>query len=344
TALRSFWYTRGHYDEGHRRTLQVLAMPAAQQRTTARAMALNAAGALLWAGGDARAALPLLDEALAIGREIGDQLNTGWALLHLGTIAYQQHDYLAAQPLLEAGLADCRAAGAAGRRGVGWGLIFLGDLAQHAGDTELARSRFEMSVALLRELANYGLLAYPLRRLGHLALQQGDFAAAKALCTESLQLSQAIDDRLRVAACLAARAAIAAAQGQAASGALRMEHLRQAANLCGAVAAQLEAIGAPLWPADAAAIERVAIAMKDQLGEAAFGAAWAAGRTMSIEHVLAQLAQPSGGPPAPLARPSHNLPEPLTPCIGREGELAELVALLQRSEVRLLTLAGMGGM
>src|SRR5262249_32558877 len=96
--------------------------------------------------------------------------------------------------------------------------------------------------------------------------------------------------------------------------------------------------------ADAAAIERVAIAMKDQLGEAAFGAAWAAGRTMSIEHVLAQLAQPSGGPPAPLARPSHNLPEPLTPCIGREGELAELVALLQRSEVRLLTLAGMGGM
>src|SRR5262249_14007743 len=35
---------------------------------------------------------------------------------------------------------------------------------------------------------------------------------------------------------------------------------------------------------------------------------------------------------------------PLTPCIGREGELAELVALLQRSEVRLLTLAGMGGM
>ena len=34
----------------------------------------------------------------------------------LGTMAYQQHDELAAQPLLEAGLAECRAAGAAGRR------------------------------------------------------------------------------------------------------------------------------------------------------------------------------------------------------------------------------------
>src|SRR5262249_2351882 len=157
--------------------LRALALPTALAHTPARASALNAAGAILWARGDAAEARQLLEEALAIGREIGDPLNTGWALLHIGTIAYQQHDYGAAQPLVESGLASCRAAGAAGRRGVGWGLIFLGDLALHAGDQQQACERFAESVALLREQADYGLLAYPLRRLGHLALQQGDLQA-----------------------------------------------------------------------------------------------------------------------------------------------------------------------
>jgi predicted ATPase len=36
TALRSFWYTRGHYDEGRQRTLRALALPTAQAHTRAR--------------------------------------------------------------------------------------------------------------------------------------------------------------------------------------------------------------------------------------------------------------------------------------------------------------------
>src|SRR5262249_19636598 len=156
----------------------------------------NAAAALLWAIGDAEAALPLLSEGLAIGREIGDTWNTGWALLHQGTIAYRQGDRAPARALLEDGLANCRAAGPTGGRGVGWGLIFLGDLAFDAGELRRARACFAEGVDLLRELSDYGLLAYPLRRLAHLALGQGDFVAAKALCTESLRLNQAIDDQL----------------------------------------------------------------------------------------------------------------------------------------------------
>ena len=341
TSLRSFWYTRGHYDEGRQRILRALALPAAQARTALRASALNAAGAHLWAGGSADEAQHLLEQALAIGREVGDELNTGWALLHMGMIAYQQGDYPAAQQALESGLAGCQLAGPQGRRGVGWGLIFLGDLALHSGDAELARSRFEASVALLRELADYGLLAYPLRRLGHMALQQGDFITATARCAESLQLNQAIDDRLAVAACLAALAAIAAAEGQAATGAQRMQHLRHAANLCGAVAAQLEAIGAPLWPADAAALERLELALREQLGAVAFARARAAGRDLSIDQLLSLPVSPTADASAP---PGHSLPEPITPCIGREAEMAALAELLHKPEVRLVTLVGVGGM
>src|SRR5215831_19138889 len=50
----------------------------------------------------------------------------------------------------------------------------------------------------------------------------------------------------------------------------------------------------------------------------------------------------SSAPVAAQTSPSH-LPLPLTPLLGREHELAQLTALLHRSEVRFLTLTGPGG-
>ena len=44
------------------------------------------------------------------------------------------------------------------------------------------------------------------------------------------------------------------------------------------------------------------------------------------------------------AMPNHTLlPAPLTPLLGREHELAQVCTLLRRTEVRLLTLMGTGG-
>jgi predicted ATPase/DNA-binding SARP family transcriptional activator len=284
-ALWSFWNTRGHYQEGRRRLLEALSLPTAQAPTAARAKALNAFGALLWTLGDAAEARPLLDEALTIGRAINDPWNIGWALLHQGMIAYQHGDHLAARPLLEAGLAGGRAAGAAGRRSVGWALIFLGDLALDAGAQEDARRYFEESIATLRALSDRALVAYPLRRLGRLALQQGDYERAALLCHESLQLNLAIRDRVAVAACLAGQAAVAAARGQAATAADRVRYLQEAALHCGAVAAQLAAVGMPLWPADATAFDGVTVAVRAALDAPLFLAAWSEGQAMTLERL-----------------------------------------------------------
>jgi len=54
-------------------------------------------------------------------------------------------------------------------------------------------------------------------------------------------------------------------------------------------------------------------------------------------------ALPSRPAPGMGDAPTHHLPVSLTPLLGREHELAQLSTLLQRPEVRLLTLLGKGG-
>jgi len=51
TALRSFWYTRGYYDESRQHTLRALARPRVCAWAVGSASALNAATAILWTGG-----------------------------------------------------------------------------------------------------------------------------------------------------------------------------------------------------------------------------------------------------------------------------------------------------
>ena len=57
-------------------------------------------------------------------------------------------------------------------------------------------------------------------------------------------------------------------------------------------------------------------------------------------HLLARPTRPAKGS---RVVPSSHLPVPLTPLLGRDHELAKLLALLRRPEVRLLTLTGPGG-
>ncbi|HLK60485.1 MAG TPA: BTAD domain-containing putative transcriptional regulator, partial [Chthonomonadaceae bacterium] len=156
-SLQLFWLVRGYYSEGREYLAALLAHPSAQERTRARADALNAAGALARDQGDSFAARSLYEESLAIRRELGDRRSIAGSLHNLGQVSHSLMDYRTATLLCEEALQINREIG--NRLWESFNLIELGSLAWDQGDYASARSLHEQGLAISRELGNKGVIA-----------------------------------------------------------------------------------------------------------------------------------------------------------------------------------------
>jgi predicted ATPase/DNA-binding SARP family transcriptional activator len=256
-----FWYTHGNLlSELQHRIQLALSRPEGMERTLARAKALNALGFMNWADTYPTDRHPELEEALSIGRELGDAWNTATALRYLGLLASMQGNYVEARSLLEQSLEISRTMGPEGKLVLSWTLTFLGDVALNQNESKEARSFYEESVAILREIGDKNFLAYSLRRLGLLAWREKDFRKAIALCQESLSLNRELGDPRGVLACLAGFADIAVVQGKFA----------RAAQIMAAVESQLAAMGMRLLPVDKMEYERNLAHLRTKLDEKDF--------------------------------------------------------------------------
>ncbi|HEY3476398.1 MAG TPA: tetratricopeptide repeat protein, partial [Anaerolineales bacterium] len=273
-----YWFAHGNLlSEWQHRILLALSRPEGMERTLARAKALNALGFLYWADMYPTDRRVELEEALSIGRELGDPWNTATALRYLGLIASMQGNYMEARSFLEQSLEIWRSMGLEGRSGVSWTLTFLGDVALNQNESKEARSIFEAAVAILREIGDKNLLAYPVRRLGLLAWREKDFARAIAFCKESLSLNRELGDPRGVLACLAGFADIAVVQ----------EKFARAAQIMAAVETQLAAMGMRLLPVDQMEYERNLADLRANFDEKALAKFWAKGKAMSLDDAIA---------------------------------------------------------
>jgi hypothetical protein len=106
---------------------------------------------------------------------------------------------------------------------------------------------------------------------------------------ESLVIRRELGDRLGVAGSLEGLAAAERAQGDP----------EQAVRMLGAAAALREAIGSPLPPGARPAYDEQVAALRASLGEAAYCAAWGAGRALTWERAAAKaLGEPEIDRPA----------------------------------------------
>jgi predicted ATPase len=291
SALWEFWIARGYQREWLERLNALLAQSewlelAAQtaegrQRALARARGLNDAGFFEWHQGHIDAARARLQDARALSRALDYQPGVGVSLRYLGLVANSEGNEAQARDFFEQSLAIWQALD--DPYGMSWSFIMLADIALHRNDLPGAQTLYADGARRLRDMGNTTLLAYALRRIGQISMAQGDSARAFSLLKESMALNELVDDRRGVAACLASLAAVALAGGRA----------LEAAQLFGAVAAQLQTLTASLLPADQSVYEQNAAAARQRLGEDAFARAWASGRNLSAEQVLA-LAQSPG--------------------------------------------------
>jgi DNA-binding CsgD family transcriptional regulator len=142
---------------------------------------------------------------------------------------------------------------------------------------------------------------------------QGDNVAARALYEQSLTIAIEGNSTWGIYLFLEGLAGVVAAQGEPA----------WAARLYGAAESLRDANSIPIQPVYRAEYDRSVAATRAQLGEQAFAAAWAEGRTMTPEQVLAAEGQPLLPTPTPSSRPAVTYPDGLT---AREVEVLRLLA------------------
>jgi predicted ATPase len=270
-ALYLYWFARGHHVEGRQWTEQLLAR-LDQAPVVYHAKFLFSAGHIAWLH-DLDAARQLFAQALQISRDLGDQENTAWSLSFMSYAMIRETQ--AALALAEEGLVLFRVMNHL--PGIAQALNIIGEIASFSGDDERARRAYEECLAVSQATGETRRIRFMYDNLTFLAQRQGDYARARQLAEQGLQLALAMNSQLDIADSLAALAGVIGVTGQP----------ERAARLLGAWEAALERMGASVQPADQPNHDRNITAVRAQLDPLTFAAAWRAGRAMSLAQAVA---------------------------------------------------------
>jgi DNA-binding CsgD family transcriptional regulator/tetratricopeptide (TPR) repeat protein len=303
----------------------------------------------------------LIEEALALFREIGDREFVAWSFYTLAYLYSLGGEYVRARTLMEESLARHKELG--NKRGIAFSLIHLaqinfvsqsdqatmpvlldesltlftelddkdglalsgslrGQIALSQGDTAQAHSLLEESLMLYRVMGSRQGIAQSLCQLARAATIQGDDVTAYNLYEEGMAIAREMNLKRLIASCLEGLAEVGAIQGK----------FVWAAQLWGAAEVLREAVSVPIPFVDCANYEQAVTAVRSQLGEKVFAAAWAQGRTMTPEQAITmQGLEITSLSTTIVTSPSPTYPAGLT---GREAGVLRLVAKgLTNSEI-----------
>jgi predicted ATPase len=274
-ALVLFWIKRGQVGEGRQR-LEAALSRGSSGSPGLRAKGLYGAGVLAHFSGDQGASIAFLEQSLDLARASGDRWTLTMALFSLG-LRFAGDDPERARRLGEESLALAR------KIGDPWLIahpLVFGREVHGQGNGELPRNLTVESLALMRQAGDKWSIAMRLLVLATGAASEGDYPHARTLCQEGLALSQELKDKRGLAWFMNLLATVARAQGQP----------LQAARLLGAAENLLDATGSTYsgGTQSPSPHERCGTATRAVLGDEAYAAAWAAGRAMTREQVIAE--------------------------------------------------------
>ena len=290
-ALCVFWQRRGHLSEGSgwlARMLKRHEVGISSGSPTAANHALRAR-ALNWLGvfgvfqGNLDAAQPQNEESLALFRELGDTAATAEVLSDLGMLFQMRGAYEQADGVLEESLTLFRELG--NTCGIAWGLFFLGTLAYTRDQAQRAGTLWEESLILMRAEDDKLGIAAVLAHLAMVLLDQHDYGRAGAHLVEGLTLLRQLGERYQIVHTLEVFAWLTLVQEQLVDD--MGSSLLSAVRIFGATEVLRQTLSIPMLPIYRRLYQRGIAVAQAQLDDAAFAAAWAEGRAMTLEQALA---------------------------------------------------------
>ena len=266
-ALGWFWQLRCFFREGRAWLDAALRF---SDSTTTRARLLIQIGELAWAQGDHASGRPILEEALSLAVEAGDEALIADALVQSALLVYSTGEYELVQQRLEAAVSILRKQGdplllAEALNNLGWllGMIF--------NQAHEAVPLLEESLLIAGQNGNQWLHVAVLDSLGNLELAQGRLDAARAFQEESLRICRALTDRSSLPTALEGFVKLACASGQ----------FERALCIAGAAARLRDEVGATGMPRENAEVEALIKQARSHLPESVADAAWRDGWQMT---------------------------------------------------------------
>ena len=273
-ALWGYWHLRSCRSEGRAWLERALAHGVASDRT--RAKALLVLGELYHLTGTHRET-DLLEQSLALSRQVGDEQVAAAALFLLGSAALNRGELARAASLFDEAVELAAAIGH--EQILALAQQHLGLIALYQWGPERAEPLLEEALALHQQQGDTFGVACGLLFLGWAAAMRHDVATAVAQYTDSLTLWEELGTLEGVVDVLAAAAELADVAG-------RVDCREQAVQLLALAESLGETLGYVISPPERARYERTSAALRLMVGEAAFTAAWAAGLTIPPQQAV----------------------------------------------------------
>jgi predicted ATPase/DNA-binding CsgD family transcriptional regulator len=283
-ALGQFWFMRGYqFGEGMEWLKSILSRSDHTQNKRLHAEAYNRLGTLAYFHNDYVTARKAYENSLELYREENDKYAVMEVLYYLAELSLFQSDkasklspYAAARLSAEECLVSLREHG--DRWKMAQVLNFLGEMSRVDGDYETAQTYYEESLAIRRELEDERGVAVSLINLGHVAYHKGAYQDAKKFLEESMAMFQRLKSTRGTIDCLDGLAGVMGAEHRP----------ERAARLFGAAEQLRETarIGLTVAYPDQMEYDHYKASVRSQLTKEDFAAAWAEGRTMTLEQAI----------------------------------------------------------
>jgi non-specific serine/threonine protein kinase len=273
-ALTALWRIRGQLSEGREWLARLLDAVPIDSRTPERAHGLYAAAMLAILQADYAAGERLLQESLAIFREIDDPIAISRVLGGMAYLSIEQGHYREAEALSRESADGARATG--NRRGLYSSLGYLAIALHRQGQWPAARELYEEALQVARELGTPWEIGAALRKIGLAESEEGRHDLALKHLAEGMTILHGLSDRLGVIESLEGLAGLAAATAAP----------RRAARLWGAANVLRHEIGNARSVHDSIDYERQVKPVRAILAAEAFDQAWDEGRAMTLDDAV----------------------------------------------------------